>query len=108
MNRPSNACRGGVRAGGVGSKVVQPRFGNQASTQLWASEARITYHPLIGLRAPPSKPVASREGMPRVRSMIANAEAKYSQYPLRRSKRKLANGSAVSLGGSSRVYSKLA
>ena len=71
-------------SGGVGSKVAHPWPGIHASTQLWASEARTTQRSEMGLYSPIWNPVASRAGIPSVRNITAMAEAKYSQWPLRR------------------------
>ena len=49
------------------------------------------------------KPFTTREGMPSTRSMIAIEEAKYSQCPCLRSKRKLAMGSFSWLRGNCKV-----
>ena len=67
----------------------------QASTQLCASEARTTCKPVMGLKTPLWNPVTTREGIPRVRSITAMAEAKYSQCPFLRTNRKFASGSAT-------------
>ena len=39
-------------AGGVGSNVTQPKPGNQASTQEWASKSRTTYSPRLAVKLP--------------------------------------------------------
>src|SRR5271165_4344413 len=85
---------------GVGSNVIQPSPGMYASTQEWASLARITYCEVRSLNSPPENPFTIREGMPIVRSMMAMEEAKYSQCPSSRTKRKLAMGSRGLLLGS--------
>ena len=46
VGKPPEAAEGSE---GVGSKVFQPYPAIQASTQLWASEARTTCQPVIGL-----------------------------------------------------------
>ena len=64
---------------GVGSNVVQPMPGNQASTQACASDVLIErYWPLS---EPAVNPTATRDGTPTARSMTAMAEANCSQYP---------------------------
>ena len=54
--------------------------------------ARTTYCEVKSLNSPVRNPFTTRDGIPRVRSMTAMDEAKYSQCPCLRSKRKLASG----------------
>ena len=51
--------------------------------------------------SPPYDPVTRRAGTPRAASIIAAAEAKYSQCPAFERRRKFASGSPVPFGGSS-------
>src|SRR5215469_6287455 len=88
----------------VGSKVIQPCPGMYASTQECASLARIMYCEVKSLNSPPENPLTMREGIPIDRSMTAMAEAKYSQWPCRRTKRKSEMGSDGTRLGSCSVY----
>src|ERR1700731_4575933 len=101
--QPACVCAG---AAGVGSKLTHPYPGKYASTQECALLARTRYCEVRSLNSPVRKPFTTREGMPSVRSMIAIAEAKYSQCPCLRSKRKLATGSRGTTRGSCKVYPK--
>src|SRR5258708_2188455 len=91
---------------GVGSNSTQPSPGMNASTQEWASLARIRYCDDTSLNSPPENPFTTRDGMPRLRSITAIEDAKYSQCPWRRTKRKFAIGSCGVVLGSCKVYPK--
>src|ERR1700733_12393105 len=102
--QPARVCMG---AAGVGSKLIHPYPGKYASTQECALLARTRYCDVRSLNSPVRKPFTTRDGMPSVRSIIAIEEAKYSQCPCLRSKRKLATGSRGTVRGSCSVYPKL-
>src|SRR6476660_4121305 len=95
--------RAGMDAPGVGSNVTQPWFGKKASTQECALLARTTYCDVRSLNSPVRNPFTTRDGIPRVLSITAIEEAKYSQCPCLRSKRKFARGSRGALRESCRV-----
>jgi hypothetical protein len=67
--------RAGV-ALGVGSNVTQPMPSNQVSTHEWASRSRTTHSPWRRRKPPGEKPVATRAGMPPMRSSRAIAPEK--------------------------------
>jgi hypothetical protein len=76
------AARGPNSAGatdGVGSNVVHPMPGNQASTHEWASKSRTTQSRRVSSRLPGVNPVATRAGTPAIRSSSAIAPEKYWQ-----------------------------
>ena len=58
---------------GVGSNGTQPIPLNQTSTHEWASKSRTAYSFVAGSSAPGAKPVATRAGMPSIRSINAIA-----------------------------------
>src|SRR6185369_12603612 len=95
--------RAGNEAPGVGSNATQPWFGKYASTQEWALLARTTYCDVTSLNSPVRNPFTTRDGIPNVRSITSIEEAKYSQCPCLRSKRKLARGSWGTVRDSCRV-----
>jgi hypothetical protein len=66
-------CERGGAEDGVGSKVTQPMSGNHASTQECASRSRTTYSLALRSSEPEVKPVATRAGMPPIRSSSAIA-----------------------------------
>ncbi len=59
------------------------------------------------LNSPVRNPFTTRDGIPRVRSMTAIEEAKYSQCPCLRSKRKLARGSCGTVRDSCRRVAEM-
>src|SRR5580692_5969628 len=101
--QPVRVCTG---AAGVGSKLIHPKPAKYTSTQECALLARTRYCEVRSLNSPVRKPFTTREGIPTTRSMIAIEDAKYSQCPSLRSKRKLATGSRGTVRGSCSVYPK--
>src|SRR3954467_10587485 len=64
--------RGGAIAG-VGSNVTQPMSRYQTPTHEWASRSRTTYSRVLESSEPVLKPVATRAGIPAIRSSSAIA-----------------------------------
>ena len=86
--RLSPGCARAGAAAGVGSRVTQPIPGNQASTQECASRSRTTYSFSFSSNAPVVNPVATRAGMPAIRSSSASAPEYCWQKPILESNRK--------------------
>jgi hypothetical protein len=63
-------------AGGVGSSVTQPMPSNHASTHECASVSRTTHSPWRFWKPPGENPVATRAGIPPMRSRTAIAPEK--------------------------------
>jgi hypothetical protein len=87
--------------GGVGSKTWNPVPSRSASTQAWRFCARTTTPRERKPSSPPNEPVTRRAGIPRAASIMAAAEAKYSQWPAFERRRKFTSGSPLPRGGSS-------
>src|SRR6266568_1803654 len=60
---------------GVGSKLIHPKPGKYACTQLWASLPSITHTLRRGSRCPRLKPLAIRVGIPNWRAIVVIAVA---------------------------------
>ena len=86
---------------GVGSNVVQPTPGNQASTHACASAVLTERYALTSV--PPVNPTATRAGTPTVRSITAIADANCSQYPARPTVRNSTSASSPLPGAVSRL-----
>ena len=88
----------------MGSKTWNPDPSRSASTQAWRFGARTTIVRESRPSSPPYEPVTSRAGMPRAVSIIAAADAKYSQWPALERSRKCTSGAGPVQRGVERIH----